>query len=133
MDEEENKKALALIRSGTELAGAAVSGAIGFFAAGPVGAAAASAAGAAITKGSVKLIGDFADRQLSAREQQRIGATAALAFNKIQQQSENGQNLREAEFFSGSEHKRSSAEEILEGTLKASQRRIRRKKAEISG
>ncbi len=133
MDDEQNNKALALIRSGAEIAGAAVSGAIGFFAAGPVGAAVAGAAGAAITKGSVKLIGDFAERQLSAREQQRTGATAALAFNKIQKQLECGNKLREADFFSSSDNNRSSAEEILEGTLRQARNEYEEKKLEFLG
>lgn len=132
-DEEDKQKARALIRSGAELAGSAVSGALGFFAAGPVGAAAASAAGAAITKGAVNLIGDFADRQLSAREQERVGATAALAFDKINKQSGNGERLREKEFFQSSDTGRSDAEELLEGTLRQAREEYEEKKLQFLG
>lgn len=133
MGEEDNQKARALIRAGTELAGSAVSGALGFFAAGLVGAAAASFAGAAITKGSVKLIGDFADRQLSAREQERVGATAALAFDKISKQSGNGERLREKTFFESSGKARSDAEELLEGTLRQAREEYEEKKLQFLG
>ncbi|WP_280539915.1 hypothetical protein [Chromohalobacter sp. 11-W] len=133
MVEDDNKKALALIRGGTELAGSAVSGALGFFAAGPAGAAAASVAGAAITSGSVKLIGDFADRQLSSKEQERVGATAALAFNKISKKSENGEHLREKTFFEPSDGARSEAEELLEGTLRQAREEYKEKKLQFLG
>jgi hypothetical protein len=133
VSEEENQKARSLIKAGTELAGSAVSGALGFFAAGPVGAAAASVAGAAITKGSVKLIGDFADRQLSAREQERVGATAAFAFDKISRQSNNGERLRDEKFFEPVGNGRSSAEELLEGTLRQAREEYEEKKLQFLG
>ena len=61
-----------LIRSGSEIAGAAAGGALGFFAAGPVGAAAGSVGGAVITQGLSRLGAEIKKRILGDREEVRI-------------------------------------------------------------
>ena len=112
-NEEDIEKAKSLISIGAEIAGAAVGGAIGFFATGPVGAAGAGSLGVIVAKAGAKLLGDVADRTMSAREKVRVGAAAAVAFNKIEKVALSGNEPRKDDFFNSEEGKRSDAEEIL--------------------
>lgn len=132
-NEEDVEKAKSLISTGAEIAGAAVGGAIGFFAAGPAGAAGAGSLGVIVAKAGAKLLGDVADRAMSAREQVRVGAAAAIAFNKIEKASQSGNEPRKDGFFNSEEGKRSNAEEILEGTLRRGVKSMRKRKFYFSG
>ena len=91
MPPQENDKAKEIIKAGAEIAGKAVGGALGFLAAGPLGAAGAGAAGGAVSvviaKGAILLLGDIAHRHISHREVERIGATAAMALDAIQKKN----------------------------------------------
>ena len=127
-NEEDIEKAKSLISTGAEIAGAAVGGAIGFFAAGPAGAAGAGTLGVIVAKAGAKLLGDVADRAMSAREKVRVGAAAAVAFNKIEKFSQLGNEPRKDGFFESEEGKRSNAEEILEGTLRRAREEYEEKK-----
>ena len=126
-------KAKTLIATGAEIAGAAVGGAIGFLAAGPVGAAGAGTLGVLISKTATKLLGDFAERRLSDRERVRVGATAAIAFDKIKTITEQGQTPRQDGFFNATEKHRSPADEILEGTLRRAREEYEEKKVALLG
>jgi hypothetical protein len=122
-----------LIETGADLAGAAIGGALGFLAAGPVGAAGAGAVGVVIAKGANKLLGDLANRKMSYLETERIGATAAIALNTIKERLEAGDSPRNDGFFDKSTGERSSADEILEGTLQKSKNEHEMKKIEFLG
>lgn len=65
-------------------------------------------------------LSDIANRQLSSREETRVGAGAVFAINKIWERLFEGDILRDDEFFSvksNSDNERSPAEEIFEGSL----------------
>ncbi|HDX8350858.1 MULTISPECIES: hypothetical protein [Aeromonas] len=134
MSNENNvEKTKQLISTGSEIAGAAVGGAIGFFAAGPIGAAGAGSLGVVLAKAGAKLLGDIADRVMSDREKTRVGATAAIAFDKINKNNKAGLKPREDDFFSSKNGSRSQSEEILEGTLKKARDEYEEKKLEFLG
>ena len=135
MNKETNnqEKSKSLIETGSEIAGAAIGGAIGFLAAGPAGAAGAGVLGVVIAKGASKLLGDIASRHLSYREQERVGATAAIALNQIKQAIDNGEQPRNDGFFDEQENHRSSAEEIFEGTLRKAKEEHEEKKLKLLG
>ena len=132
-NEEDIEKAKSLISIGAEIAGAAVGGAIGFFATGPVGAAGAGSLGVIVAKAGAKLLGDVADRTMSAREKVRVGAAAAVAFNKIEKVALSGNEPRKDDLFNSEEGKRSDAEEILEGTLRRAREEYEEKKILLLG
>lgn len=127
-NEEDIEKAKSLISIGAEIAGAAVGGAIG-----PVGAAGAGSLGVIVAKAGAKLLGDVADRTMSAREKVRVGAAAAVAFNKIEKVALSGNEPRKDDFFNSEEGKRSDAEEILEGTLRRAREEYEEKKILLLG
>lgn len=129
----QNADAQRLIETGADLAGAAVGGALGFLAAGPFGAASAGALGVLISRSASKLLGDIANRSLSSREQERVGATAAIALNKIKNSIESGTEPRDDGFFNARENNRSPAEEILEGTLRKAREEHEEKKIGFLG
>lgn len=64
------------------------------------------------------ILSDFASRQLSKREEFRVGNTAFYCINKIKDKISSGEKLRDDDyFFANNENYRSSAEEIFEGVL----------------
>ncbi|MEI8603236.1 hypothetical protein P4S55_22385 [Shewanella sp. PP-Sp27a-2] len=132
-DREDIEKTKSLISTGAEIAGAAVGGAIGFFAAGPVGAASAGTLGVVIAKAGAKLLGDMAERTLSDRERMRVGATAAIAFDKIEKNTQAGNEPRKDGFFEPKDGERSKAEEVLEGTLRRAREEYEEKKITFLG
>lgn len=69
----------ALLNKGSQIAGAAVGGAVGSLA-GPGGTLAGAAIGAAAGEACVVVLDDLAQRFLSPREEQRVGGVAALAI-----------------------------------------------------
>lgn len=102
-----------LLTLGSEIAGAAVGGAVGFFAAGPAGAAGAGVLGVA----AAKLLQDVSGRSLSRREEIRIGAAAAFAIDYIRHRLEAGERPRTDGFFTEQQAGISAAEEIFDGVL----------------
>jgi len=122
-----------IIETGSDLAGAAVGGALGFLTAGPIGSAGASVAGVMIAKSVKKLLSDFVDRQMSHRETERVGATAAIAINDIKTKIDMGETPRDDDFFQEINGRRSSAEEIFEGTLQKSKTEHEDKKIKLIG
>lgn len=122
-----------IIETGADLAGASIGGALGFLAAGPAGAAGAGVVGVVIARGAKKLLGDLAYRQMSHREAERIGATAAIALDTIKKKLEAGESPRNDGFFDENDGRRSSAEEILEGTLQKSKNEHEEKKIKFLG
>lgn len=132
-NEEDIEKTKSLISTGAEIAGAAVGGAIGFFAAGPAGAAGAGTLGVIVAKAGAKLLGDIAERTMSEREKVRVGATAAIAFDKIEKNIKAGAEPRRDGFFESSDGERSKAEEVLEGTLRRAREEYEEKKIALLG
>ncbi len=113
----DKEKVQQLLSSGSELAGAAVGAALGFFAGGPTTAAGSAVLGLALTKGTQALLADFANRHLSHREEMRVGAVAALVIEGLQKRLEKGEQPRDDGFFESSNTGRSKAKEIFEGVL----------------
>lgn len=102
-----------LINRGSEIAGGAVGGAVGFLAGGPIGAS----AGAALGVSCSHALKDIAGRFLSNREEIRIGGAAAFALNTIAIRIEKGDIPRSDGFFKESLGDRSESEELFEGVL----------------
>jgi len=111
-----------LINTGAEIAGGAIGGALGFLAAGPLGAAALGAGGAAVAT-ALKHIGEEAsERMLGAREQVRVGGVLALTAAEVQQRVQQGQQVRTDGFFENAHNGRTDGEEVAESVLLKSQR-----------
>lgn len=130
---ENDDKAKQLLETGTEIAGAAVGGALGFLAGGPLAAAGAGAVGVVIAKSIGKLIIEVANRHLSHREEIRIGATAAFALSAIRDRLKEGDKPRDDGFFTSHTGGRSSSEEIFEGVLLKSKNEHEEKKIRLLG
>lgn len=117
-----------LINSGAEIAGGAVGGALGFLAAGPVGAAALGASGA-VAALALKHIGEEAsERLLGPRERVRVGGVLALTAAEVQQRVQQGENVRNDGFFDVPNSGRSYGEEVAESVLLKSQREVEERK-----
>lgn len=128
-----DKKIEAFIETGAELAGASIGGAIGFLAVDPVSAAGVGAMSVLIAKGAKYLLGDLVNRQMSHRETERIGATAAIALATIREKIQKGESPRNDGFFDSNANKRSSANEIFEGVLQKSKSEYEEKKLKFLG
>lgn len=132
-DSKENDRVRHLINAGAEIAGGAVGGALGFLAAGPLGAAALAAGGAAAAI-ALKHIGQEAsDRLLGPREKVRVGGVLAIAAAEIRQRVNNGETVRSDGFFDAGATGRSDAEEVAENILLKAQREPEEKKIPFMG
>lgn len=107
-----SNKALSLVSSGSEIAGAAVGAALGFIAAGPVAAAAGGALGTVLHRTIVYT----ADRVLSQMERARAGAVSAYVLARVSSRLEWGHRPRE-DLFAIGDKRRSDGEELFEGVL----------------
>lgn len=117
-----------LINTGAEIAGGAIGGALGFLAAGPIGAAALGAGGAAAAA-ALRHIGEEAsERLLGPREKVRIGGVLALAAAEVQQRVQQGESVRTDGFFDTLHNGRSDGEEVAESVLLKSQREAEERK-----
>jgi hypothetical protein len=121
-----------LIEVGSEISGNLAGAAIGFLLAGPPGAFAGAAATPLLTR-TVRVAADFAKRQLSHREEVRVGATIAYASAKIQERLAHGAIIRQDDFFRDAPGDRATAEEIVEGVLRAAQRDHEERKLQFYG
>lgn len=122
-----------LIDLGSELTGSVSGSVIGLLVAGPIGAVAGAAASPLLTRMLQRIGQDIKHRVLSHREEVRVGATLTFAIQKIQKNLDNGQQVRQDEFFREQPQERAAAEEILEGVLIASQREHEEKKLKFYG
>jgi hypothetical protein len=122
-----------LISIGTEIAGGVTGAAIGLFAAGPAGALAGGVAGPLVTHAFRKVALEIRQRFLGRREEIRIGATFTFATAKVQYNLTGGKQLRQDDFFQEKMGDRSSADEIVEGTLLAAQREHEERKLRFYG
>ena len=131
--EEDDRGTRDLITTGSDIAGAAVGGALGFLAGGPGAAAAAAAGGVALSRIANNLLSDWANRRLSYREEVRVGAAAAFALEVISSYLEDGNDVRQDGFFHEGDLGRSSAEEIFDGVLQKSKNEHEEKKIKYLG
>ncbi|MFA4849827.1 MAG: hypothetical protein WC626_08890 [Methanoregula sp.] len=103
--------------------GGVISSVVGFIFAGLPGAAVGGAGGAIVADLFSRYGKEIHQKYLSPRERIRVGATAFFAMEKIKNNIEDGKQVRNDDFFTKDViSDRSSADEILEGTLLASQR-----------
>lgn len=107
--------------------GAAVGSEIGSAVAGPIGAIAGSVAGNIIEKVFVWAGNEISTRLLSRQEEKRIVNVMDLAKKKIESNLANDKKLRDDDFFDQISD-RSTAEEILEGTLLVAQKEYEERK-----
>jgi len=104
-------KLIEYLKTGSEIAGGVVSGAIGLIG-GPAGAMIGGGAGIVVSKGLIELT----ERFLSNRESTRASASAAYSIININDRIEKGEELRNDDFFDATDG-RSKAEELFEGVL----------------
>jgi hypothetical protein len=132
-EEKKNQRIRKLIDTGAEIAGGAVGGALGFLAGGPVGAAALGAGGAAAAKALKHVGSEACERLLGPRERVRVGGVLAVAAAEINERLNNGEPLRDDDFFQEKRPGRSDAEEVAESILLKSQREPEEKKIPYMG
>ncbi|MEQ8747365.1 hypothetical protein [Pyruvatibacter sp.] len=121
-------KIRAVIGAGSDIAGTAVGGALGFLAAGPVGAALGGAGGTLAAHALRGLGEEVAERVLGSREKVRVGGALAIAASKIQGRLNHGESLRQDGFFQPTRNGRSDADEVAESVLLKCQREAEEQK-----
>lgn len=122
-----------LIRYGADLLGTLPGAVLGAWAGGPTGALLGTVGGISLKHALCNIGNEISNRYLGRRERMRIGATYAFAIEKINENIENGQQIRQDTFFQENPGERSIAEEILEGILLAAQREHEEKKLQFYG
>ena len=113
---------------GGSIASAVVGAGIGAAVAGPIGAVGGALAGKLIEKTFESIGIEIKERHLSKIESRKIGNVYYVAQAKIQDNLDKGIPLRQDSFYQETTSDRSSAEEILEGTIFAAQRESEEKK-----
>lgn len=120
----------------TEVGANALGGSVGALAgtaiAGPPGAVAGAIIGSVVEKVFSKVGKDINDRVLSPNEDQRVESVLKLASDEIEKKLNKGETFRNDDFFSEGDC-RSTAEELLEGTLLAAQREYEERKLPYLG
>ena len=122
-----------IIETGSEISGGIGGAIIGGLIAGPSGAIIGGAGGPIITKVFKSIGTEIRKRYLSPREEMRIGAAYTFAINKIKKNEDNGETLRNDDFFKGINDKRPASEEVLEGIILSSQREFEELKIKFLG
>lgn len=112
-----------------EIVGVSSGAALGAAAGGPIGAILGAGAGAALEHG----LKGFIHRQLSRREQARIGAAYTYATRAFKERLENDDIVRDDQLLKKRKHGRSDWDEIVEGVLIVSQRQFEERKVEHLG
>ena len=110
---EEDERVLTLIKRGGAIGGAATGSVLGFLAGGPIGAAIGGSVGATLQTVTTEIV----NRELSRREEIRVGATASYAIDFIHERLKRGDRPREDKFFVEEQSGSCPAEEIFEGVL----------------
>ena len=122
-----------LFNNYAEIIGSGIGGVLGFLAGDPI-AATFGSVGGTVAAMMLKNIGqEFSERQLSTREDYRVGKALAIAALEIDQRLENGENLRDDGFFDKNPGGRSEAEEIAEAIMLKCQREPQEKKIPYMG
>jgi hypothetical protein len=132
MDEEYKGKKI--VESSASILGSATGSIVGTFMAGPgAGTVAGAVAGSFLGEVVERVIGEFASRLLSSREQFRVESASKYAIIKIKQLCEEGYRPRIDNFFDTDETNRSSADEIFEGVLLKAKNEHQEKKIKYLG
>lgn len=113
---------------GGTVTGSVVGAAIGTVIAGPLGAAGGAIAGGIIEKVFRWAGEEISERLLSKRENMRVKTVLDQAQEKIEKNFSDNKMLRDDKFFNEGIDDRSTAEEILEGTLLVAQKEYEEKK-----
>ena len=113
---------------GGSAVGALVGAGIGTVVAGPGGAAGGAIAGTLIERAIQWAGSEIKERKLSKSEDKKVGSVYMGAISKINANLIEGRCLRSDDFYEESYDNRSTAEEVLEGTLFAAQREAEEKK-----
>lgn len=100
------------LKKGSEISGGAIGGAVGLIG-GPIGAIAGGGLGVL----TAQLMNEVIERSLSDREKVRIAATSTFLFDGVAKRLNNGEKIRDDDFFDKKIYERSKAEELFEGTL----------------
>ena len=130
---EKNNNLQQLFDNYAEIVGGGVGAVLGFLAGDPI-TAAFSGAGGAAAAGMLKTIGqEFSERQLSDREDFRVGKVLAIAAWEIHQRLEKGESLRNDGFFDKKSTGRSDAEGVVESIILKCQREPQEKKIPYMG
>ena len=108
--------------------GAAIGAGIGTVVAGPIGAVGGSLLGTAVEKAFVWAGNEIKNRCFSISENRKIGSVYDVAMQNISQKLSAGLSLRTDNFYYAEIGDRSSAEEVVEGTLFVAQRENEEKK-----
>lgn len=108
----DNDKLKNFLKKGSEISAGAIGGAIGLIG-GPLGAVAGGGLGVL----TAQLMNEVIERSLSDREKLRIAATSTFLFDGIAKRLNNGERIRDDDFFDRKTYERSKAEELFEGTL----------------
>ncbi len=131
----EDEKVRDIIGTGSDMVGdatgVATGMALGFLIGGPGGAVAGAAAGPPVASALRGLAVEFRERVLGHREELRAGATITLASAKIKAKLENGDQLRQDDFFTDTDDNRATAKEVFEGVILAAQREPEEKKVRL--
>ena len=114
-DDEEEQLAAKLIEGGSEIAGAAVGGALGLIG-GPLGVAFGSVGGVLAAR-TIKRVGAELQERYIGRQHMRMGAAAAVAAEDIGLRLLAGEDPRDDGFFESDASGRTPGEELLEGVL----------------
>lgn len=127
---EEAKKEL--IENGADYVGSAASAGVGAAISGALaglpGIVLGSLAGTAVEKAFQAIGAEISSRALSQSETRKVETVYTLAKEFIAENLNNNKKLREDDFFDEKINGRSSAEEILEGTLQVAQREYEERK-----
>lgn len=107
-----DEKLKTFLKKGAEITGGIIGGTVGLIG-GPFG----SIAGGGLGVLSAQLIQEIIERSLSNRQQIRIAATSTFIFDGLKNRLDNGEVIRNDNFFERSIYNRSNAEELFEGTL----------------
>ncbi|WP_200960249.1 hypothetical protein [Aeromonas schubertii] len=106
----------AFIQKGSEITGGATGAALGFLAAGPLGAALGGAAGTIVTQ-TGGVVADFVERTLSHRETVRAAGSVSLSLGKIKERLDEGCEPRDDDFFRIRTGYRPKAEDLFEAMM----------------
>lgn len=127
----DEKKSLAIDAAteyGSSVASSTVGALIGGTVTGPAGAVGGAIVAATLEHVFTIIGKEIKERFLSRSEERKINAVYSIAHDEIQEKINNGDEIRNDDFFTYTDNERSTAEEILEGTLFAAQRASEEKK-----
>lgn len=122
-----------LVEAGSEIAGGSVAAGVGLvvgaLVGGPPGAIAGAAMGPLAIRAVRHTVGEIAMRQLTHREQVRVGGVVALAAARLEQRVASGEAIRGDDFFKPDRTGRAPGEEVIEGVLLVAQREYEERKS----